>query len=129
MLMILTSGVIVNKPSTISSTYLLDDAPFTKVFTKAGLRLHINGLTPNAKSVYLWIMYEIDPNTDYLEINKKRYVTECNSNYKLLSDGLKELIDAAIIIATTVNDVYWINPLLLFKGDRLRKYPENINLR
>ena len=127
--MILTNGVIVNKPSTLSSTVLLEDTPFTKVFTKAGLRLHINALTPNAKSVYLWIMYELDPNVDYLEINKKRYVQECNSNYKLLSDGLKELIDAAIIIATTVNDTYWINPLLLFKGDRLKKYPEHITTR
>jgi len=69
-------GIALGKPSTISSTYLLDDIPFTKVFTKAGLRLHVNTLTPNAKSVYLWIMYELDPNVDYLEINKKRYVQE-----------------------------------------------------
>ena len=125
----INEGVIVTKPSTLKSSYLLDDEPYTKVFTRAGMRLHIMALSPNAKSVFLWITYEIDPNTDYLEINRKRYVSETSSNYAMLSDGLKELIDASIIVATTVNNVYWINPLLMFKGDRLKKYPQNIVVR
>lgn len=122
-------GIITRLPSTLKSSLIIDDSRYTKVFVKQALRLHINNLSSNAKSVFLFVTYEVDPGCDYFEINKKRYIAECNSNYKLLSNGIKELIDASVIVATSVSDVYWINPLLIFSGDRLKKYPKNVTTK
>lgn len=117
-------GIITSLPSQITSTLMLDKEEYCKVFTRAGFRLHVTAMSPNAKSLYMWLMYELDYSVDFIEINKKRYVNESKLNYKQYQLAIKELIDFCVISPTSVNDVYWTNSLFFFKGDRLKKYPE-----
>ena len=117
-------GIITSLPSQITSTLMLDKEEYCKVFTRSGFRLHVTAMSPNAKSLYMWLMYELDYSVDFIEINKKRYVSESKLNYKQYQLAIKELIDFCVISPTSVNDVYWTNSLFFFKGDRLKKYPE-----
>lgn len=125
----ISDGVITNKPSELKSKLLLEDESFCKVYTRMGYRLHILELSDNAKSLFLWIIYEMNANCDYIEITgrqRKRYIAEAKKSNIAINMAIKELINASVISATTINGVYWINPLFIFTGNRISKYPDKL---
>ncbi len=122
----LTNGYISRKPDTISSEVLVDDTPFSRVFTPSGYRLHIMALPKYSKSVFLWLIYEIEDNQDWIWINRRRYKSECGGTWTDLQNGINGLIDAGIITGTSIKDCYWFNPRFFFKGNRIKFYPEKI---
>lgn len=119
-------GIIVRQPDTLTTSVIVEDMPYTRVYNPAGYRLHINSLSPNAKSVYLWFVYELESNYEWLYLNKRRYKLECGGTWNDLQSGLIELSHAGIINPSIVKDVYWINPRFFFNGNRLNKYPDCI---
>lgn len=122
----ISEGVILGPKTEVNRILVTDPAKYSKVFTQAGFRLHISAIPMQGKALFLWLLYEIEYGVDFVEISKKRFVDECKSNYKLLSEGVKQLIDAGLIAPTSVDGVYWLNSMLFFKGDRIAKYPNNL---
>jgi hypothetical protein len=87
-------------------------------------------LTGRAKELYLWVMYELDKNEDFVWINVQRYMEECNvSSMTTYRDTVKDLQKSLIISPTTIKDVYWINPLFFFNGNRLEKYETKLKTK
>lgn len=121
-----SDGVILGDVSEIKSRMLVDADDYTKVFTKPGYRLHVSALNNQGKALFLWLLFEIDYAEDFFELNKRRFIAECTSNYMHLSMGITALIDASIITSTSVENVYWINPIFFFKGDRVKKYQNDL---
>lgn len=104
----------------------MEYTPFTKLFSKREHRLIISRCTPAAKSLYLWIMYEIEVSKDYIWINKHRYLKETLTSLNTFKKALTELHRYSLITPTTIKDVYWINPEYFFKGSRITKYSKNL---
>ena len=123
-----SDGIITEAPNILNITYLVDKSDKCQIFTKSGLRLHINSLSKNAKSVFIWIIYELEDSQDWLWINKTRYKSECGGNFTDLKKGIEELTISGIITPTVVLDAYWINPLFFFNGSRVKKYPSNLKM-
>lgn len=121
-----SDGVILGDVSEIKSRMLVDADDYTKVFTKPGYRLHVSALNNQGKALFLWLLFEIDYAEDFFELNKRRFIAENGSSYQHLSFGVKALMDASIITPTSVDNVYWINPIFFFKGDRIKMYPDNL---
>lgn len=101
-----------------------------KLYCSAERRKITNNLSLRAKELFLWIMYEIDHGKDFLWVNKKRYMEEVEitaiDTYK---NAMKELIRYGFLGLTVIQDVFWINPDLFFKGNRITKYPNKIEKR
>ena len=104
----------------------VEDTPFTKMFITAERRIIVSNLSPAAKELYLWIMFEIDAGKDALWINKERYMLENHTSINTYKKALEDLIRYAIISQTVVQGVYWFNPDFFFRGDRIKKYPKNL---
>ncbi len=101
---------------------------YTKMYITADLRKIVSKLTPSAKELYLWIMYEIEAGEEALWINKVRFMLENSTSLNTYKKAIDELHKKAFIASTTVKDVYWINPNFFFKGDRVKKYPTKVKL-
>ncbi len=99
---------------------------FSKLYVTSERRKLISSLTPSAKELYLWIMFEIEVGEDALWINKLRFMEENNTSLNTYKKSIEELIRYAFIAFTVVKDVYWINPDFFFKGDRIKKYSKNL---
>jgi hypothetical protein len=99
-----------------------------KLFTSKDNRDIINRLTPRAKELLVFIMFQIQSGDDFLWINRVMYMDENGvSSMTTFTNCVKELVHYGILAHTTIKrDVYWINPDLLFKGNRITKYPNNI---
>lgn len=96
-----------------------------KLYVTSAHRQLVLGLGNSAKSLFLFIGYELDSGKDYVWIPKQRYMRECGvTSVNTVKLGLSELIDKNFITASSVKDVYWINPRLLFNGSRINKYSD-----
>ena len=104
----------------------VEDTAFTKMFISAERRIIVSNLTPSAKELYLWIMFEIDAGKDALWINKERFMLENHTSINTFKKALEDLIRYAIISQTVVQGVYWFNPDFFFRGDRIKKYSKNL---
>lgn len=107
--------------------YELEREKAVKVYTKSEHRLFVSKLSPGAKSLFLWLIYEVEAGKDYLWINKQRYMEENSiasiNTYKTAVDELSRYL---FIYPSLVKDVYWINPRLFFCGNRVAKYKNHI---
>lgn len=99
----------------------------TKLYKNKENRIVIASLKPNAKSLFIWIAFEVECGKDYFWINKDRYMNENNiTSINTYKEAIKELVINNIICPSAVKDVYWINPRMLFCGSRINKYSEYV---
>ncbi len=125
-------GIIteVNNSSMQETSFYVEQDKATKVYTKSDLRLHIMTLSTRAKELYLWLIYELEKNEDYVWINVDRYMEECDiSSSTTYQNTVKDLHKFGVICPTVVKDVYWINPLFFFNGSRIEKYPTKVKTK
>lgn len=122
-------GVITSPPNKIVSRYVVEDELFTKIYSTSALRKNLMGCTPKAKDLLWFIVYELECGKDWLWINKKRYMEESNVSLNTYKAAIKELVRYNFIQVTLYTDVYWINPMYFFKGDRIKKYPKHVQTR
>lgn len=100
------------------------------LFVSSQKRLKANRLSPRAKELYLWLLYEADNGKDYMWLNRVRYMSENDiSSVTTYRSALKEVIMAGIITRSVVNGVYWINPDFFYNGNRIIKFPKNLKMR
>lgn len=98
----------------------------TKIFHDTDYRnilLRING---NALKLFLFISYQIETNEDYIWLNSSLFSKSTGLSKKDMMKAVNDLIKHGIITTTIYKDTYFINPLIMFSGDRLKKYPNNL---
>lgn len=101
---------------------------FCKVFTDKPRREQMNALSARGKELLFWLMYQITSGKDYIWINRDMYMDELGiSSENTFLTAVKDLIYHGIIGKTVVGkDVYWINPDIFFKGDRVYKFKDKL---
>jgi hypothetical protein len=121
--------VTIGKTITNEDVYLVEKHEKVSVYTESALRLHIHGMSSKAKSLLFWIMYEADYGKDYMWINVQRYLLETDSSLNTYKTALIELNRNAILMPILgLTNMFWINPIFFFKGNRLTKYKSNIEI-
>ena len=104
----------------------------SKIYRSKFTKKAVLQLNSNAKTLLWWIMFEIQPKTDYIHINKNEVSKELNISVKTLERAIKELCNNITIIGINTQimpmsketDVYFVNPAFIFSGDRKKAYPE-----
>ena len=115
---------------TTSSVYALEQQPFTKVFHDPDFREMLMLLSPNALKLIIFIMYKLERNQDYVWVNSRLFQAEAMIKHKAdYITAAEELNRYQIITPTMYTDTYWINPFLLFFGNRIKKYPDHLLIK
>lgn len=116
-------GIVVN------SSFYLERVQSAKLFYSTGAKEYVYNLSDKAQRLYLYILYNLLNNKDYVQINKENYMTKngikAENTYR---EALKELIRYNFLCLTEYKTVFWINPNLFFCGNRIKKYPSNIKV-
>lgn len=105
----------------------LEKADKISVYTNPIVRNILNKLSGSATKIFVWIQQSILYGEDSIQLSSKRFVREMGMSPKTIVKAKKELIDN-LIIAEMIDSskVYWINPNILFKGSRIKKYPDKV---
>lgn len=118
----ISEGMIVPK------TQRLDGVRAVKLFRTPEQTKLLNGITPNAGKLFIYIILTIQPGLDYVIINLKRYMKETHIHSRdTYYSAANELQRYGIILkAKPQTQMYWINPAYFFCGSRPLKWPSKV---
>jgi len=118
-----TTGV---PPDQISRTYLADRTSKTCVYYKSYVAEDfINKLSAPALKLFIYIIYKLPDNQDWIKIKIKTLQEQLNfKSTRTVAKALKCLVDTCVICKKSQSE-YWVDPKVLFKGDRVSFYLKN----
>lgn len=119
---------VLEEGALVHQTYTVEATPKVSLYIKSEHRLVQNNLYTCAKELLLWILYTLETNTDYIWINKIRYMKETSTTINTYKKAIDSLERYGFLSSTSVKDTYWINPEFFFRGDRKNKYPDKCSL-
>lgn len=106
----------------------VDKAKSTKMYKSAVFRNKTSELTATGKSMFLYIMYEVEQSKDWILITPDQYKEKWNSSKSSYLRGIEELVTEGYIATTLQKYVFWTNPILFFSGNRVGKYPDRVKV-
>lgn len=102
----------------IALTQKVDHEEFTKIFRESVG--YILRLSRTAQSVIYYIIENLPKDKGYVIIDNATVMEQCNfKTRKSVRDAVVELLEKNIITRTTVPKKYWVNPLIMFNGNRI----------
>lgn len=119
-------GVLLHKVVTV------EREPAAKVYQTPENRKAVSKLSNNAKSLFLHIIYRLEPGQDEVTLNIKNYMSENKINsINTVKSAISELHQNQIIHQTNQNaknHTIFINPNFFFSGSRIKAFPENLKI-
>jgi len=73
------------------------------------------------RDILLYIICTIKDDNDIIELNASKVAKDLNISKVTVYSGINQLIDIAVICKKFKSD-YWVNPVYIFKGDRISFY-------
>lgn len=107
-----------NITARVALTQKVDHETFIKVF-KDGLK-YIADLSRTAQSIMWYIMDNLPRDKSYVIIDNASIMDYCHfKTRKSVRDGVMELLTKNIIAKSPLPKKYWVNPLVVFNGNRI----------
>lgn len=108
----------------------LEKAKSTKVYKTAELRERTMNLSATAQRMLWFIVYEIEGSDDWIELDPLWYkeVSKAGSR-NMYKKGKDELERYGYISLTRYKNVYWVNPVLVYGGNRIKKFKDNVVIK
>ncbi len=105
----------------------LEKAKSTKVYKSAELRDRTMNLSATAMRMLWFIVYEIEGSDDWVELDPEWYkeVSQAGSR-NMYAKGKEELVRYGYISRTECKNIYWVNPALVYGGNRVKKYENKV---
>lgn len=115
----------------LPATSLIEKKEYTKIFYSAGAKDMVYNLSAGAKSLYLFILYNLETNVQYIQINVERYMKKNSiKSINTYKEAVKELCRYLFLIQSSdYKDVYWTNPELFFNGNRIKTFSNKVVIK
>ena len=74
-------------------------------------------------------MYQIEYSQDYIYFDKFEFMSENKvKSIKTVNAALTELIKNKIIAKSNIKDIYFFNPVYLYRKKKKKNYPDNVEV-
>lgn len=73
-----------------------------------------------AKALYLYIIYHVPKDKDYISLNSKKVCAAMNISRPTMAKSVRQLCDIGLICKKPSLYDYWVNPEYLFNGNRVK---------
>jgi hypothetical protein len=104
-----------------------ESADKMSVYTNPSIRITLCNMSGSALKILVWLQQSIDYGTDIIKFNTNKFLKETGMSTSTFQKAKEELITNNIIALKESDKKYWwINPIIMFKGNRTKKYPDNI---
>ena len=113
------TGEIINESVLIGRRKYVDKSQFAKIYaSEIGV---LYELSKSAQKVFLYLIKVMDYENKSIFRWKEIY-----KNYGTAYKGIKELVENNIIAPSDIQNIYWLNPTIVCKGERFAKYTEYV---
>ena len=113
----------------LNDVYYYDRQQSTRLYHSRDNEEVISLLSPTSLRLFYFIANRMVKQKDWVQINREYFMSKYGvKSVNSFKDALKELQRYLIIVSTHYDTVYWVNPSFMFNGDRVKKYPNNLNV-
>lgn len=114
-----------NVAARLALTQKVDRETFIKVFRES--LQYIAKLSRTAQAVLWYVMNNLPKDKGYVIIDNSTVMDYCAfKTRKSVRDAVIELLEKNILTKSTVHKKYWVNPLVMFNGNRITYSKEYI---
>lgn len=104
---------------------LMDVDDRASIFT-AHILVWFKELPSNAKDMFMWIAAHLHWETDVIQITEDTYCEEMKVSRATFFAAKSALVNRLIIPRASRKNTYWVNPTYLYKGSRLKQFPDQV---
>ena len=104
----------------------MDLAKNTKVFRSRDLFSQFLGLSGPAKNMFMYLLLKLPASKDYLEFRDETFAEMTGKSVRTVREWRGEL-KWLMKPKSGRKNMYWINPAVLFNGNRVKYFPEYYN--
>jgi len=113
----------------LNDVYYYDRQQSTRLYHSRDNEEVISLLSPTSLRLFYFIANRMVKQRDWVQINREYFMSKYGvKSVNSFKDALKELQRYLVIVGTHYDTVYWVNPSFMFNGDRIKKYPNNLNV-
>lgn len=110
--------------------HLVERDKATRVYHTAGAKERVMALSAGALRMYVYIMHTLDGTKDYVRVTPETYNKKVEKgSLNTYKRAIEELIRYGYITLTIYKGVYWVNPGIMFAGNRINKYPDKVKIK
>lgn len=109
-------------------SFLIDVEDSTPVYTDRTLPL-FKELSSCAKDMFMWICAHLGKNTDVIEIPEPKYCAEMGVASRTFFKAKAELLNRVIVPRESRSNTYFVSPLYIYRGSRIKAYPDNVMIK
>jgi hypothetical protein len=120
----ITTGEIISEDVLIGRRKIVDKSEFAKIYASEISVLF--DLSKKALTLLIYFMKKMDYENKIIFDYKKQYKDVGYKAYVQPLKAIRELIANEIIAPHIVDNIYWINPTIICKGERFAKYTEYV---
>ena len=111
----------------IPASSVIEKADSVKVYQSAANRDRAMNMSATAMRMFVFIVYELEDTDDWVELDPEWYKQISGAGSRnMYKKGKEELVRYGYITPTEHKNIYWVNPSLMFAGNRIRKYPTKV---
>jgi predicted transcriptional regulator len=119
------SGInFVKDAKDVTETYLVEQQKKVSVFYIPHIENILYGVMKNAgRDLLLYVIYNIKEKQDWIDLKVDKIRSEMGISRATYYSAISQLIDVGII-CKKIKSEYWVNPIYIFKGNRLEFYKD-----
>jgi hypothetical protein len=113
-------------------SYCIERQASTRIYHTKGSKEMVNSFSAAALCLYGYIVNNLELNKDYIVIDRKAYMRWAGiSSINTVKKAITELWQCNFIAPVPAYPklVYFVNPKYVFNGNRLAKFPNNLDVR
>jgi len=114
---------------TVVNTALIDVTLNTKVFRSVQFEEKFYKLPSCGKDLFYYITQHIRSECDYIELRPEKCCEVMDMGERTYRKARLSLMNWVIADRSTRKLTYWVNPGIMFSGNRLNKFEEFANIR
>lgn len=91
---------------------------FAKLYHVAGSSGLLKLLSPMGSTLLLFILFNLKQDDDWIRLRQVDLIHELDVSDSSIQKGIKNLMDNGVIAKRSIQSEYWVNPQLIFAGNR-----------
>lgn len=107
---------------------LIDTGNRASLYFQASTLALLTQLPASSKDMFFYICQHLNPNKETIELKYEVYSQRTGLSRKTFDRAIKGLINVLLIPKKSRSGTYFVNPAILFKGDRVSKFKEKVNI-
>lgn len=118
------------KGADLSSNFLVDRENRCFVYQGKPSKEIVRKLDSMGRAMFLYVQYNLGKNSDVIKLTLEEYADFWDYSpkaSKTFYDAVNQLMGAGVIQRKKANN-FWVNPMIIFNGNRIDKYPNNVEV-